>query len=180
MDTFPKAHEKTSKNLHFCGLFQDCDSLCGGPCPTGIFLTVEDRVKLCTDSADRRSVILRIAEPGELIGLSATISGKPHEATAEALDLLQANFVPRDAFLELLRGNAEVAFTAAESLGDLPTGSYCRLPRAYRSATCSPFVGSRERPENGQRPSSNESHTHARRNRGNDRHIPRNRDSTPW
>lgn len=44
-----------------------------------------------------------IAEPGEVLGLSATILGKPYEVTAEILESCQVNFIKREAFLDFLR-----------------------------------------------------------------------------
>jgi CRP/FNR family transcriptional regulator, cyclic AMP receptor protein len=84
--------------------------------PRGVFVICNGRVKLSAGSADGKSIIVRIAEPGEMVGLPGTISGKPYELTAEALEPLQANFVPRGAFLQFLRENGEVAVRVAELL----------------------------------------------------------------
>src|SRR5215472_18940042 len=77
--------------------------------PRGVFVLCNGRVKLSTTSADGKSIIVRIAEPGEIIGLAGTLSGKAYELTAEALEPLQANFIPKDAFLQFLREHAEAA-----------------------------------------------------------------------
>jgi CRP/FNR family transcriptional regulator, cyclic AMP receptor protein len=87
--------------------------------PRGVFVVCHGRVKLSTTSADGRSIIVRIAEPGEIVGLAGTLSGKPYELTAEALEPLQANFVPREAFLRFLRGNGEAAVRVAEILSKI-------------------------------------------------------------
>jgi CRP/FNR family cyclic AMP-dependent transcriptional regulator len=84
--------------------------------PRGVFVICNGRVKLSAGSADGKSIIVRIAEPGEMVGLPGTISGKPYELTAEALEPLQANFVPRGAFLQFLKENGEVAVRVAELL----------------------------------------------------------------
>ena len=62
----------------------------------GVFVICNGRIKLSASSADGKSLILRIAEPGEVVGLPGTISGKPYEVTAEALEPIQANFIPRE------------------------------------------------------------------------------------
>src|SRR6267154_880235 len=54
--------------------------------PRGVFVVCNGRVKLSAGSADGKSLILRIADPGEVVGLPGTISGKAYEATAEALE----------------------------------------------------------------------------------------------
>ena len=92
--------------------------------PRGVFVLCNGRVKLSTSSADGRSLILRIAEPGEIIGLPGTISNKPYEATAEALEPLQANFIPRGAFLQFLREHGEAAVRVAQILSDICHATY--------------------------------------------------------
>jgi len=62
---------------------------------------------------------MRIAEPGEIIGLPGTISGKPYELTAEALEPLQANFIDRESFLGFLRKHGDAALRIAQVLTDI-------------------------------------------------------------
>jgi CRP/FNR family transcriptional regulator len=85
----------------------------------GVFVLCHGRVKLSTNSADGKSIIVRISEPGELVGLPGTLSGKPYELTAEALEPLQANFIPRGAFLQFLREHGEAAVRVAEILSKI-------------------------------------------------------------
>src|SRR5262249_30885468 len=63
--------------------------------------------------------IVGIAEPGEIVGLAGTLSGTAYELTAETLEPLQANFIPRDAFLRFLRGHGEAAVLVAEILSKI-------------------------------------------------------------
>ncbi len=84
--------------------------------PRGVFLLCKGLVKLTMTSMDGKSIILRIAEPGELIGLDSSLSGKPHELTAETLEPSQVNFVRRDAFLQLIHENREFAVKVTEQL----------------------------------------------------------------
>ena len=85
----------------------------------GVFVLCNGRVKLSTTSADGKSIIARIAEPGEVVGLAGTLSGKPYELTAEALEPLQANFIPKDAFLQFLREHADAAVRVAEIMSKI-------------------------------------------------------------
>lgn len=84
--------------------------------PRGVFLLCKGLVKLTMTSPDGNSIILRIAEPGELIGLESNLSGKPHELTAETLEPSQMNFVRRDAFLQLIHESSEFAVKVTEQL----------------------------------------------------------------
>lgn len=87
--------------------------------PRGVFVICNGRVKMSTSSADGKSIIVRVAEAGEIVGLPGTISGKSYELTAEALEPLQVNFIPRDAFLHFLRQHGEAAVRVAEMLSQI-------------------------------------------------------------
>ena len=54
-----------------------------GQAPRGIYILCSGRVKLTTTSRDGKTLILRIANAGEVLGLHGTVSGKPYELTAE-------------------------------------------------------------------------------------------------
>jgi CRP/FNR family cyclic AMP-dependent transcriptional regulator len=84
--------------------------------PRGVFVICNGRVKLSAGSAGGKSLILRIAEAGELVGIPGTISGQPYEVTAEALEPIQANFIPREEFLRFLRTHGDAALRVAEIL----------------------------------------------------------------
>src|SRR6202162_1802277 len=89
-----------------------------GQIPRGIFVLCKGSVKLSINSPNGRTVIVKLAEPGEVLGLSATISGKPYEVTAETIDPCQVNFVKRDDFLRFLKDDVEACFKVAEQLGE--------------------------------------------------------------
>ena len=87
-----------------------------GQNPRGIFVLCHGRAKLSTSSADGKTIILKIAEPGEILGLSATVSGKAYEVTAELMEPSQANFITRQDFLNFLRDHGDAALRVAEQL----------------------------------------------------------------
>jgi len=87
--------------------------------PRGVFIVCNGRLKLTTSSSQGKSVIVRVAEPGEVIGLPATMSAKPYDLTAEALEPVQANFIRRKAFLLFLRNHADAAIRVAEILSHI-------------------------------------------------------------
>ena len=89
-----------------------------GQVPRGIFVLCKGSVKLSINSPNGRTVIVKLAEPGEVLGLSATISGKPYEVTAETLDPCQVNFVKRDDFLHFLKDDVEACFRVAQQLSE--------------------------------------------------------------
>ena len=89
-----------------------------GQLPRGIFVLCKGSAKLAIDSPSGTTVIVKVAEPGEVLGLSAAISGKPYEVTAETIDPCQVNFVKRDDFLRFLKDDVEVCFKVAEQLSE--------------------------------------------------------------
>jgi CRP/FNR family transcriptional regulator, cyclic AMP receptor protein len=89
-----------------------------GQAARGVFILCAGRVKLSTSAADGKTLIARVSEPGEVLGLPATITGKPYELTAEVIEPTQANFIPRASFLKFLRENGEAALRVAQQLGE--------------------------------------------------------------
>jgi hypothetical protein len=62
------------------------------------------------------TIITKISEPGDVLGLNATVSNRPYEVTVEMIEPGQANFITRDALLHFLREHGEVALRVAEQL----------------------------------------------------------------
>jgi CRP/FNR family transcriptional regulator len=89
-----------------------------GQAPRGVFILCAGRVKLSTSSIDGRTLIVRISEPGEVLGLPATVTGKAYELTADVIEPTQANFISRSDFLNFLRENGEVSLRVAQQLGE--------------------------------------------------------------
>jgi CRP/FNR family cyclic AMP-dependent transcriptional regulator len=88
-----------------------------GQAPRGVFVLCRGRVKLTMDSSDGKTLIVRVCEPGEVLGLHAVVSGEPYELTAGALQSCQVNFVRREDFQKLVREHAEVSVAAMRQLG---------------------------------------------------------------
>ncbi len=86
--------------------------------PRGIFVLCNGSVKLSLSATNGKTIIVRLAEAGEALGLGATVSGKPYEMTAETIDPCQVTFVKRDDFLEFLKDDVEACFKVAEQLSE--------------------------------------------------------------
>ncbi len=89
-----------------------------GQAPRGVFVLCQGRVKLSFSSSDGKTLSLKIAEAGEVLGLSATVSGKNYELTAETIDPCQISFIKREDFVRLLHSHADFSFRVAELLSD--------------------------------------------------------------
>jgi len=73
----------------------------------GVFLLCRGRAKLSISSEQGHCLLLRIAGPGEMLGLSASLSGFRYELTAEAADPVQVAFIRRKDLLSFLRHHRE-------------------------------------------------------------------------
>lgn len=89
-----------------------------GQTARGVFILCRGRVKLSTSSMDGKTLIVRISDPGEVLGLPATVTGKPFELTADVIEPTQANFISRTDFLAFLREHGEASLRVAQQLGE--------------------------------------------------------------
>ena len=89
-----------------------------GQAARGVFILCTGRVKLSTASTGGKTLIVRISDPGEVLGLPATVTGKPYELTADVLEPAQANFISRTDFLSFLQEHGEVSLRVAQQLGE--------------------------------------------------------------
>jgi CRP/FNR family cyclic AMP-dependent transcriptional regulator len=95
-----------------------------GQAARGVYIVCSGRVKLSTTSRDGKTLILRIAQAGEILGLHATVSGKPYELTAETLQPCQLDFVKRDDFLKFLQNHGDACLNAAQHLSQNCQSAY--------------------------------------------------------
>jgi CRP/FNR family transcriptional regulator, cyclic AMP receptor protein len=95
-----------------------------GQTPRGIFILCSGKVKLSTTSKEGKVLILKQAEAGEVLGLSAAISGTNYEMTAETASPCQLNFIGRRDLMALLQNESEVGVHAALWLSREFQGAY--------------------------------------------------------
>jgi CRP/FNR family transcriptional regulator len=88
-----------------------------GQTPAGVFMLCQGQVKLSISSRDGKMFILRIAKPGEVLGLDAVVTGKPYELTAETMQPCRMNFVHGEDFLQFLKAHGDASLRAAQSIG---------------------------------------------------------------
>jgi CRP/FNR family cyclic AMP-dependent transcriptional regulator len=95
-----------------------------GQAPRGVYIICNGRVKLSTTSRDGKTLILRIAQAGEVLGLHATVSGKAYELTGETLQPCQLDFIRRDDFMKFLQNHADACLNAAQHLSENCQSAY--------------------------------------------------------
>ncbi len=81
-----------------------------------VFVICFGQVKISSTSRDGRTMILKIAGPGDLMGLSAVLANVPHEVTAEAIEPCQVKIVPKQDFIDFLGRHGIASLHAAQSL----------------------------------------------------------------
>ncbi len=82
----------------------------------GVYILSAGRVKLLAYSEEGRAIIVRVAEPGEVLGLSACIADVPYEVSAQVIGDCQVHFIRRDDFLAFLRTNQDAALSVIREL----------------------------------------------------------------
>ncbi|HEY4900675.1 MAG TPA: Crp/Fnr family transcriptional regulator [Terriglobales bacterium] len=79
----------------------------------GIYILCKGRVKLSATSSQGQTLIFKIARPGDVLGLNATVSGTPHNTTGETGQACQLNFVKQAEFLQFLSEHRGASMQAA-------------------------------------------------------------------
>ena len=83
----------------------------------GVFMVCQGRVKLLTTNREGKSLIIKIAKPGDIIGVNAVISGACQEITAEALQPVELAYIGREEFLQFIKDHGDACLQVAEHLG---------------------------------------------------------------
>jgi CRP/FNR family transcriptional regulator, cyclic AMP receptor protein len=97
-------------HAHGTKLFSEGDSA------RNVFVICLGLVKISSTSRDGKTMILKIAGPGDVMGLSAVLANVPHEVTAEAIEPCQIKTVRKQEFVDFLGRHGIASMHAAQSL----------------------------------------------------------------
>ena len=103
--------------------------------PRGVFVLCSGEVKLSISSSGGKTLILKIAKPGDVLGLMATVTGNPYEVTAETLHPCQVLFVRRDDFLRFIARHPEANQEVIRQLSSAYQGACEQLRTVGLSAS---------------------------------------------
>jgi CRP/FNR family cyclic AMP-dependent transcriptional regulator len=78
----------------------------------------EGQLKLSCTSSDGKTLILKVAMPGDVLGLSSVLTGTFYEVTAEALETCLVKCVAKSSFLNFLEKYGQASLHAAKSISD--------------------------------------------------------------
>jgi CRP/FNR family transcriptional regulator len=81
-----------------------------------VFIICFGRIKISSTSRDGKTMILKMAGPGDVMGLSAVLANVPYEVTAEAIEPCQVKTVRKQEFIDFLGRHGIASMHAAQSL----------------------------------------------------------------
>jgi CRP-like cAMP-binding protein len=85
-----------------------------GEAGRGVFLLRKGKVKLSLHAPSRKEPPYRIAGPGNILGLPATLSHAPYSLTAKNLADCELGFAPAEEVIDLLSKRSDLCFQAVE------------------------------------------------------------------
>jgi CRP-like cAMP-binding protein len=96
-----------------------------GTAARGIYIVRRGHPALSLSSRSGKRLVLKSARPGDVLGLSACVLGKPHGATFESRGPCTLSFIPKHALLRLMRTDNELCFRVAQWLSE-EVDRFCR------------------------------------------------------
>ena len=93
----------------------------------GVYMLCDGRAKLSICAESGKRLMLRVAGPGEVLGLGACLSGDAYELSAELLETAQVVFIKRKDLLKFLRDNPAICMEVVRHLSDDLHGAYERV-----------------------------------------------------
>lgn len=87
-----------------------------GDACSAVFVLCSGRAKLSTTSRDGRTLILRIAQAGDVLGLSAALAIKEYEVTAETLEPCRVRVLHTKHLSHMLKEYKDVNLAMAKAL----------------------------------------------------------------
>jgi len=90
----------------------------------GVYILRHGRAKLAIANSDGKTLVVRIAGPGEILALNSCLTGEPHEVTLETTEPTEFAFVHAQEFLQFLGKHREASFLAGAQLVRDCLGAY--------------------------------------------------------
>lgn len=112
-------------------IFREGDN-CGS-----VHILCSGRVKLSATSREGRTLILKIARAGEVLGLAAALAAQPFEVTAETVEPCTVKTIRRQALLDFLDRNPDASMRAARSVAQEYKAAFSEVRRLALPATAS-------------------------------------------
>lgn len=85
--------------------------------PTGVYVVRKGAVRM-TVNAGGSEVLMRVAQPGSLLGLPGVLSNKPYSLTAHAVQPCELGFIKADELRKLIRENPAIGLQVLQLLSE--------------------------------------------------------------
>ena len=108
--------------------------------PKGVFVLCSGRAKLTVCSETGKRLLVRVAGPGEMLGLGAALSGTNYELNAELLDSARIAFIRRKDLVGFLRQYPDVCMKIVRKLSSDLHVAYERVRNVGMARTRRPRV----------------------------------------
>src|SRR5215213_7965647 len=82
----------------------------------GVFILRTGRATVSISSSEGRLVILRIAQPGEVLGLSSALRNASYNTTVKTIELCRTDFIPRRELADLMERSQPAARAISQIL----------------------------------------------------------------
>lgn len=83
---------------------------------SAVFVICSGRVKISVSAREGRTFILRIAGPGDVLGMGSALGADEYEVTAEAIEPTQVHVLRTKLFKQMVQEFADASLGAARSL----------------------------------------------------------------
>ena len=87
-----------------------------GETPRGLFILCSGAAKLTVSSGSGKTLITRMVEPGDALGLTSVLSGNKYKTSAETTAHSQLKFIKREDFIRFSEEHRAVSFNIARQL----------------------------------------------------------------
>ena len=87
-----------------------------GQAPTGLYCVSSGKIKLYKTGGDGRSLIVRTAQKGDIVGYRSLLAGENYNATAEMVEEGDVCFIDRATIDSLIAHNPELAISIIKKL----------------------------------------------------------------
>ncbi len=126
----PSASVATMDRIKFTAMYPKGALLfVEGERPRGVFVLCSGKVKLTTSSSEGRTLIVRIAQAGEILGASAVLLQRSYEMSVETIEPCQINFIRAEEFMAWIQTDKDAMMSVARQL----SGDYYAAQREIRA-----------------------------------------------
>ena len=89
-----------------------------GETPRGLFILCAGAARLTISSGTGKTLVTRVVEPGDALGLTSVLSGNKYKTSAETTAHSQLKFIKREDFIRFSEEHRAVSFNIARQLVD--------------------------------------------------------------